>query len=349
MAKNKALILALIIYCFMMAFSVSYAAWWGTPGYEWALSSGLTGVKTRAQLDVPVELDDLYTTIIKYVQMHGVRPSDKQVHHDDKMEGMDNVAKGYCDRINYFNSKKDLRIQDFYRVREYASEGYTQLDKYKSLSQTLTREDLQNLETYLRLSEYRAATLISNRSDREYALSLLGYVKNSMIINYGMLPYTTYISRREFLMVMYDLLSTNRSTNAIDAFYENGSKDAVLIGYDIGLELDRLLSYTEMYTFLQRMESFDFETGSHKTIFSDMDEYVNKAYEGSISKSALVNYLMWIAENTNYQVDLYTRLNDELGSDWTVREAGVLLYDIIHDEGLTYSNGRDVVDWRSTK
>ena len=348
--KYKALIMVITIYIVIMAFSVSYAYWWGDPGYQWARSNGLTGAKTRAQLDAPVELDDLYATIISYLQKHNKLPNNKSISHEDKMEGMDNVAKGYCDRINSFNSRKSIKIQDFYRVCEYASEGYAQLDKYKSLSQTLTREDLQNLETYLRLSKYRAALLIDDRSDREYALSTLGYVKNSLIVNYGIIPYTTYLTRIEFLNVMYDLMSDNRSSSALDAFYDpKNSRDNVLIGYDIGLELDRTLSYTEMYAFLQRMESFDFKKNAPKNALSDMEEYVDKAYEGLISRNVLIKYLMDVAENTNYQIDLYTRLNEELGSDWTTREAGILLYDIIHNEGLSYEDGRKkIVDLKVT-
>ena len=89
----------------LMSFMVSLAAWWGTPGYEWALSVGLTGYKSKSQLDSTVELDDLYATLLKYLSMKGVRPLGKKIHHKDDMENMDNVARGIADIVNSYNSR----------------------------------------------------------------------------------------------------------------------------------------------------------------------------------------------------------------------------------------------------
>ena len=353
MLNKRILILTTIMLILVTSFSASFAAWWGTPGYEWALSVGLTGAKSKSQLESTVELDDLYATILKYLAMKNIYPTNKKIHHEDKMDGMDNVARGIADIINGYNDKESLNIQQFYIVENYCIKGYDTLENYKSYSLTLTRQDLKNIEAYLRLSKYRAATLIANRSDREYALNRLGYVKNSKIINYGMLPYTSKISRKEFLNVIYDLMSPNTASRsgstandyAIDVFYDSG----VLIGYDTGLELDKLLNYTEMYTFLYRLETYDFETGTTKTIFSDMEQYIDDAYEGVISKAVLVDYLQDVAEETNYQVDLVTRLNEQLGVDWTVREAGDLLYEIYTQEGFTYTSGRSTITVKGKK
>ena len=52
-----------------MLSSSCFAAWWGTPGYEWGLSRGLTPVKSQAKLDEKVSHSDLYSTILKYLKM----------------------------------------------------------------------------------------------------------------------------------------------------------------------------------------------------------------------------------------------------------------------------------------
>lgn len=338
--KKNMIALTIILIIFIMSFSVSMAAWWGTPGYEWAVSTGLTGIKSQAQLYSEVELDDLYATILKYLSMKSVYPKDKSIHHEDELEGMDNTARGIIDIINGYNTRKSLTIQQFYIVENYAEKGYDTLEEYKAYSQKLTRQELRNIESYLRLSKYRAATLISDRSDREYAIARLGYVKNAKIINYGMLPYTNKLTRREFLTVMYDLLTEGASNSSTSRAVESFENAGVLIGYDTGLELDKLLDYVEMYTFLYRFEIYDFATGGQKSVFSDIEKYIDAAYEGNISREDLISYLQDLAENTNYQVDLITRIEKEIGDNWTVKQAGDLMYDIYTTEGFSYSNGR---------
>ena len=347
--SKKLIILTLIITGIVMSFNISFAYWWGTPSYEWALQNGLTGTKTRAQLDSTVELDDLYSTVLTYLSQKGIYPLDKKIHHEDKMDGMDNVAKGIVDIINGFLDKKELTIQQYYVVENYTEKGYDTLETYKAYSQRLTREDLKNLEAYLRLSRYRAATLIKDRSDREFALERLGYVKNSKIVNYGVIPYSSKISRQEFLAMMYDLLSPTASGSSIDYVIDTFYETEVLIGYDTGLELEKLLSYTEMYAFLYRMESYDFETNSTKTALYGIDKVIDDAFYGNINKQQLTDYLLDLAENTNYQIDLVKRLEDELGEEWTVREAGELLYDIYMDEGFTYTSGRNTITQKGKK
>ncbi len=331
-----------LLLCFVvMVGSVSFAAWWGKPGYEWALTNGLTGVKTDSQLYQTVELDDLYATILKYLSLKGILPRDGKVHHSDKMDGMDHVAKGLCDIINGYNDRTSLTIQQFYIVENYVDKGYKLLEDYKGYSQYLTREDLKNLESYLRLSKYRAAMLIADRSDREYALSKLGYIKNSKIINYGMIPYSTKISRREFLVLMYDLLSKSSygSDSAINIFYDSG----VLIGYDTGLELDKLINYVEMYTFMHRFENFDFDSNSLKNALTDIKTYILKALEGDITKQELSYYLEDVAAETNYQVDFIAELEEEYGTEWTTREAGEYMNRKYTQEGLTYTSNGEVI------
>ncbi len=347
--NKKILIITILIMTILMSSSISLAYWWGTPGYEWALTNGLTGAKTKSQLDTTVELDDLYSTVLNYLAQKRIYPLNQKVRHEDKMDGMDNVARGIVDIINGFLDKKALTIQQYYVVENYTLKGYDTLETYKDYSQRLTRQDLKNLDSYLRLSRYRAATLIEDRSDREFALSRLGYVKNSKIVNYGIIPYSSKISRKEFLVMMYDLLTPSKSSPSTDFIIDSFFDTEVLIGYDTGLELDQLLTYTEMYAFLMRFETYDFATNTQKTAFYNLEQYIDDAFDGNITKAQLTEYLLDLAENTNYQVDLLTRLQDELGDTWTVREAGELLYDIYTTEGFSYTSGRTTITQKGKK
>lgn len=263
-AYAKKTIVVLLAVMMLITNTISYAAiWWGNPGYEWALSNGLTGVKSRTQLNQDVSLSDFYATTIRYLNLKGIKPREETIQHNDAMDGIDNVAKGIFEIINSYTARSSLTIQQYYIVENYVEHGRDTLNKYLDYSQYLTRENVKNIELYLTLSQYRAAMLIDNRTDRDFILSKLGPVKNSEIIQYNIVPYVGRITRQEFLLVLYDLISAvERDNNSvIDAFYEAD----VLKGFDDKtqvLELDKTLTYSEMYSFLYRFENFDFGDGS---------------------------------------------------------------------------------------
>lgn len=261
-SRIKRVISLLILVVIMMTSSNALAVWWATPGYEWALSNKLTTVKSTSQLNKNVTLTDFYSTVIKYLKLKGIEPRDETIHHEDDMDGLDNVASGIFKIINSYNTKNSITIQQYYIVENYVDHGRKTLENYMEYSQYLTRDSLKNIDLYLELSKYKAATLIESRSDREYILAQLGSIKNREIINYHMLPYAGDITREEFLLVMYDLISTNEMGDeaVIKAFEEAG----VLIGFETGLELDKKITYSEMLTFLYRFEIFDFEPNASK-------------------------------------------------------------------------------------
>ena len=164
--KMKNIICLLLIVIMMMTSTTIFAAWhWANPGYEWALSNRLTSVKSTKQLDKYVTLSDFYSTVLKYLRLKGITPKNKEIHHEDAMEGLDNVAKGIFQIINDYNSKKSLTIQQYYQVDNYVEHGKKTLEKYMDYSNYLTKDSLKNIQSYLDLSKYRAATLIGNRSD----------------------------------------------------------------------------------------------------------------------------------------------------------------------------------------
>ena len=256
--KISIIMCMMLIMMFAMSSNVFAAFWWGDPGYNWALTSGLDNIKPKSQANQTMLLSDFYTLAINYLKLYKISPRNESIHHEDDMDGIDNVAKGIFDIINGYNSRESLTIQQYYIVENYIDHGRETLEKYIDYSQYMTRESLKNIDLYLALSKYRAATLIGSRSDREYILSKIGYVKNSEIIQYNMLPYASSLTRKEFLLVMYDLISPIEKDDdtIINDFYEAD----VLRGYGTGLELDKKITYAEAYSFLYRFGGFDFGT-----------------------------------------------------------------------------------------
>lgn len=245
----------ILVAIFVMFSSTCFAAWWGTPGYEWALSKGLTSVKSQKSLDQTVTMEDLYTTILKYLELKGVNPSQKTIHHNDDMTYLNNVVAGVFQMVNSYTSKTSLTPNEYRIVDSYIEHGRTTFDQYRSY---LTKNNVKNIDLYLALSKYKAANLIDDREYREYVLSQLGSVKHVEILAYGIIPYTGEMTRREFLLLMYSLLSDSSASD--DSVIEQFEDTRVLEGYAGDLMLDKELTYSEMLTFLYRFEIFDFNS-----------------------------------------------------------------------------------------
>lgn len=252
---KKIIVMTLLVVMMLMSTNV-FAVWWATPGYEWALSNGLTSVKTTTQLNRNVSLSDFYSTVVKYLKLKGISSVNESIHHEDDMDGIDNVAKGIFNIVNSYNSRDKITLQQYRIVENYIEHGRKTLEDYKEYSQYLTTENVKNIDLYLALSKYRAAMLIESRQDREMILARLGNIKNAEILYYNILPYAGEITRQEFLLVMYDLLSTNEKNN--EAVIADFNEAGVLVGFETGLELDKKITYSEMLTFLYRFEIFEF-------------------------------------------------------------------------------------------
>lgn len=254
-SKNIVAILLLTIVLFTS--NVSLAAWWATPGYEWALLQGLTSVKSKTQLDKTVTHTDFYSTILKYLTLKGVEPKGVNVHHADDMTYLNNVVSGLFEIVNTYTTKESLTPEQYRIVENYIEHATTTFNEYK---QYLTREDIKNVDLYLALSKYKAATLINDREYKELVLSRLGTIKNSEIFSYGITPYAGEITRREFLVLMYDLLSYGSpiSEDSVSTVINNFADAGVLLGYQSDLMLDKPITYSEMLTFMYRFEIYDF-------------------------------------------------------------------------------------------
>lgn len=264
---SKYIVAVLLLTIVLFTSNVSLAAWWATPGYEWALSRGLTSVKTKTQLDKTVTHTDFYSIILRYLTIKGIEPEGKLAHHTDDMSYMNNIIAGLFELINTYTSR-DYLTPDQYRIVEgYVNHAKQTFEDYK---QYLTRENMKNVDLYLNLSKYKAATLINDREFKQLTLSRLGNVKNSEIFAYGIIPYAGEITRREFLLLMFDLLSSQGISDeeVIKSFNDAG----VLIGYQSDLMLDKQITYSEMLTFMYRFEIYDFNPVPDEEVVDDGEE-----------------------------------------------------------------------------
>ena len=240
-----------------------FAAWWGTPGYEWALSKNLTSIKTQAQLNREVTLSDYYSIILKYLKMKNIEPSaTPRTVQGFYNEGIYNgTIEGLVNELNskVGESVTSITPQQYRIIAELVDHAHTAINDY---SEHLYRDDLKNLDIYLDLVKYRAASLLieNDRIHREYKSNILYSLRNTKYVDtlkYGIMPMCgSDITRGSFLVLMHNLLSgTNTSSEAIwNAFEDSG----VLIGYYDGLWLKKCIRYSELYTFLYRFEAYDF-------------------------------------------------------------------------------------------
>lgn len=230
-------------------------------GYEWGLSKNLTSIKTRSQLNSSVTLSDYYSIITKYLKMKNVVPSGR-IMQDIYVENLYNGAiEGLVNEVNYYigANVKSLTPQQYRVVEELIDDSKRIMDEQIEF---LDRDNLKDLNLYLDLAKYRAATLLAEDSkiEREYKNSILYKLRNTKYassLEYGILPMCGEISRGSFLVLMHDLLSNNTSLSEdeiIKAYNEAG----VLVGYDNSLYLNQNLKYSEMLTFLYRFEAYDF-------------------------------------------------------------------------------------------
>ena len=263
MRKNAIRFLCVFLLILMLITSVpmsTYAAWWGTPGYEWALANGLTSIKSNKTLNNPVALADLYKAILKYLEYQNVEPKDGIMQNVSGTGFQNQALRDFAEHINTYISKDMLTPQEFRIVKNYVEHFEDTVNKQADL---LTRDDLQSYKLYLSLVEYKAATLLEYSDYRNYVFATMGNVKYSGIITYGMKPYYTNISRKEFLILMFSLLSEQSVSedDILKQFYESG----VLKGDENDLMLSKELTYAEMFKFFNRFRTFDFNPEPEET------------------------------------------------------------------------------------
>ena len=267
MKKIIRLLICYIIVSTMFMGTSCFAAWWGTPGYEWALSKDLTSIKTQSQLNSDVTLSDYYNVILKYLKMKDVLPSGRVVQNL-YVDGIYNgTINGLIKDINsnIGTNVTQLSPQQYRIVSELIEHGKTQIQEYSAY---LYRDDLKNLNLYFDLAKYRAAMLLSENSkiEKQYKNNELYNLRNTKYassLTYGILPMCgSDITRESFLVLMHNLLSNSSSTS--DSIIRSFNEAQVLRGYSNSLGLKKNMTYSEMFAFLYRFEIYDFSSSTSK-------------------------------------------------------------------------------------
>lgn len=265
----KILFITMLTFFVLVGSNCFAAGWWGTPGYEWARTKGLTSIKTQSQLNKDVTISDYYTVILKYLSMKRVEPKNVTVQNF-YVDGLYNgVVEGLVKDVNSHISKETLTPQEYRRVDELITRGKSILEQYSDL---LPRDDIKNLNLYFDLSRYYAATLLTEKSkvEREYKNNILYSLRKTKYatsLEYGIMPMCGEISRKSFLVLMHNLLSDSTSTSddtIINNFYEAGVIEGTSENYK-KLELEKNLQYSDMLTFLHRFENYDFGSNTSAT------------------------------------------------------------------------------------
>lgn len=260
-SKIIKLIVALTMITTMSSTTV-FAAWWGTPGYEWAREKKITSLANNAALNNKVSHANFYSILIKYLQYKNVSVGGNVVQNVGSSSSFNKAIDGIVQTVDKYISVESMTEQDYKVVATYIEHVDEILETNSNL---LSRDDLKNVYLYLSLAKYKAATLISSPAYKNLVLTNssptemfnVGNTKYKELIDYNIKPYYGDISRKEFLVLMFSLLSEQEISEEeiLTQFNEAG----VLIGYeDGGLWLENPLTYAEMFTFLRRFEIFDF-------------------------------------------------------------------------------------------
>ena len=233
--------------------TVSFAAWWGTPGYEWSFSKGITPMMTQREMNRSVEQEDFYAILLRYLRYKGVDKNRNVRQTLGSTKHINSALIGMMNEVNRYLVMPQLTPNQYRQVITYIAHAERTVETQKNL---LNKSEIKSFYLYLSLAKYKAAMLINDATLRLQEMALHGNVKYSQILEYGIEPYYGNVTRREFLILMFSLLSDqNLSDNEILKQY---NESGVLIGYEDDLMLEKELTYSEMFTFLYRFEIFEF-------------------------------------------------------------------------------------------
>lgn len=241
--------------------TVTFAAWWGTPGYEWARSKGLTSMANNSTLNNKVSHDNFYATLLRYLRYKGVTPKGGVMQDVGEYKSQNKMIEGVIKAINGYVSKEVLTMTEYRELATYVEHIRNTITDN---AEFLKRDDLKQLDLYLSLSKYECATKIDDIDYKNLVLVNLaptkihnvGAVKYKELVEYGIKPYMKDISRKDFLVLMFSLLSEQNVSE--DEIITQFSESGVILGYNNGLMLEENLTYAEMFTFFRRFETFDF-------------------------------------------------------------------------------------------
>ena len=270
----------------------AFAAWtWSTPGYEWAREKRLTSITNTSVLNNKVSHANFYSILIKYLDLKGVRPKAEVRQNVENANTFNKALQGVVSDVEEYITRTSLTPQEYREVVTYINHMRSVADGFDigtlpNNADMLTRDSLKDIYLYFSLAKYKAATLISDPSYKNLVLKNegptpvynVGNVAYKEIIDYNIKPYFGDISRKEFLILMFSLLSEQNVSD--DEILNQFAEAGVLVGYEDGeYQLQNPLTYAEMFTFLRRFEIFDFnpepetEEGAETDTEDEVKEY----------------------------------------------------------------------------
>ena len=187
--------------------TVTFAAWWGTPGYEWCFSKGITTIMTQKEMTKKVSQADFYAIVLKYLRYKGVEPGRNVMQTVGDVSSMNSTLLGMMNTIDKYVIKDSLTALEYRQVMTYMEHAEEIVDKQQNL---ISRDDIKAFKLYMSLARYKAAKLIDNTVYRTQEVAKNSNVKFAEILDYGIKPYYGNITRKEFLILMFSLLSDQK-------------------------------------------------------------------------------------------------------------------------------------------
>lgn len=260
--KKIKLFIILSVIVAMSSNTVMAAAFWATPGYQWAVNKRITSLANNSALSNKVSHANFYSVLIKYLKLKNVPTTRKPKQNVSRNGVYNKTIDGIIATVDEYISKDHLTSQGYKTVATYIEHVD---DILKKNSNFLDRDDLKNVYLYMSLAKYKAATMINEPGFKSLVLAgkcptkefNVNNVAYKEIVDYSIKPYYGDITRKDFLVLMFSLLSEQNLSEEeiIKQFYES----SVLQGDGNGeLWLNECLTYEEMFTFLYRFEMFEF-------------------------------------------------------------------------------------------
>ena len=167
---------------------------------------------------------------------------------------------GMMNEIDNYIGRESLTPSAYRQVITYINHAERTVENQQKL---LNKSEIKSFYLYLSLARYKAALLLNDSTYRLQEMANNKNVKYSEILEYGIEPYYGDVTRKEFLILMFSLLSNQKLSQ--DEIIKQYNEAGVLVGYENSLMLDKELTYSEMFTFLYRFEIFEFNPVKEET------------------------------------------------------------------------------------
>lgn len=233
--------------------TVTFAAWWGTPGYEWCFSKGITSMMTQKEMNQNIEQEDFYAILLRYLKYKNVDKGRNVIQTIGSTRHINSALIGMMNDVNNYLIMERLTPNQYRQVITYINHAERLVESQQKL---LNRAEIKSFYLYLSLAKYKAAMLIDDAEFRLREMAAHSNVKYAEILEYGIEPYYGNVTRKEFLILMFSLLSDQKLT--VSEIITQYNEAGVLIGYENDLMLEKEMTYSEMFTFLYRFEIFEF-------------------------------------------------------------------------------------------